>query len=105
MKRAPLMAMLIGVTILAGCATTTFRPWMLNDISPGMSRESTIAQLGEPQKCVATGEIETLYYTYKETVELDAELRQRSPFDASGETTYTVTLLNGVVTDVTKVKK
>lgn len=54
-----------AVLMLAGCATT-FKPWKLSDVEPGMDKNSLIKMLGEPDRTESKDGAEYLYYTHRE---------------------------------------
>ena len=66
MKRANYVAMAFVGAILAGCVTT-FHPWDLSKIEPGMTKEQVIAILGKPSDVKQSGDFEWLEYTYTES--------------------------------------
>lgn len=60
-----LIAATAAVLLLAGCATT-FKPWKLSDIEPGMEKSQIVQILGEPDRSETKDNAEYLYYTYRE---------------------------------------
>jgi outer membrane protein assembly factor BamE (lipoprotein component of BamABCDE complex) len=51
--------------LLFGCATS-FRPWLLSEVTEGMGRDQVLATLGEPEHIEVVGHAEHLHYTYQE---------------------------------------
>lgn len=60
-----LMSATAALLLLAGCATT-FKPWLLSDIQPGMEKSQVVQILGEPDRVEMKDGAEYLYYTYRE---------------------------------------
>jgi hypothetical protein len=55
--------------LFTGCATT-FRPWLLSEIQPGMSKDQVVAVLGEPDFIEQQEDMVLLHYTYSEDFNL-----------------------------------
>jgi len=63
MKTMKYIAIVIALIIVAGCATT-FRPWNLSKIEPGMSKEQVVDILGKPSAEKQDGNVEWMEYSY-----------------------------------------
>ena len=57
---------------LIGCQTV-FKPWLLSEISTGMSSEQVIEKLGEPTSIVSRETAKVFVYTYTEPIKLQSE--------------------------------
>ena len=67
--------LLIGLgllLVLNGCQTV-FRPWLLSELSTGMSSEQVKDRLGEPTSIVTREATMVLIYTYTEPIKLQSE--------------------------------
>ena len=63
---------------LIGCQTV-FKPWLLSEISTGMSSEQVIEKLGEPTSIVSRETAKVFVYTYTEPIKLQSEFPYGKP--------------------------
>lgn len=79
MKTRSLASVVLAVAfLLAGCATT-FRPWKLSEIHPGMSKADVQLLLGTPDIVTADRGLEYMHYFYSE--DLNPPLSPDSPIE------------------------
>ena len=57
---------------LNGCQTV-FKPWLLSELSTGMSSEQVIEKLGEPTSIVSRESAKVFVYSYTEPIKLQSE--------------------------------
>ena len=57
---------------LIGCQTV-FKPWLLSELSTGMSSEEVVEKLGEPSSIVSRETAQVFVYTYTEPIKLQSE--------------------------------
>ena len=57
---------------LNGCQTV-FKPWLLSELSSGMSSEQVIEKLGEPTSIVSREASKVFVYSYTEPIKLQSE--------------------------------
>lgn len=57
-----------ALLLLAGCASTTFKPWKMEEIQVGMPKEQVTEILGTPDYTINKDGAEFYYYTYQPDV-------------------------------------
>jgi outer membrane protein assembly factor BamE (lipoprotein component of BamABCDE complex) len=115
MKSLKQSVVLVGLMLVAGCATT-FRPWNLAEVKEGMDRAEVVAILGEPDSVESKDGAEWLYYSYSEDLNLplsddslkayeaNRELRQRQISRSLRVYRYSVKLVDGTVQTYTELQ-
>lgn len=98
----------VAALVLAGC-TTTFRPWKMSDIKPGMNEADVQLVLGAPDKVTNDQGVEYMHYYYSAgynppmtadtAIESDATRKMRDEQIKQGlkQSHYVVELKNGRV--------
>lgn len=67
----------IGLFLTLNGCQTVFKPWLLSELSTGMSSEQVIEKLGEPASIVSREAAKVLVYSYTEPVKLQSEFSNR----------------------------
>lgn len=64
----------LGLALLLNSCQTVFKPWLLSDLSPGMSIEQVKEILGAPELIESREAATTVFvYTYTEPLKLQSE--------------------------------